>query len=352
MDGIALQTEWGGLVAVYLFLGGLAGGTLCLSALIDLKGRGRFARTVRFGAWAGTLCLIAGVLCLLVETSMPNRSIMLWRSFANPTSWMTIGAWLLFCGIVVSGVYALSTTAAVTARLGFLARIRKGLARVVAPLSVCIAVYTGILLGVLTAHPLWNTWLLPALFTVSALDTGVALVSGYAVVREPAGAEGLAHLRALLERATIALVLAELAVLAIYLGSVASGGGVAAASVGLLVSGPLAGWFWGLLVACGLAAPLAISVLLSRRAAPAASPAAPDAAKADAAEAGAPRADAESAAMAALSADAPAEGAAPAAAPAIPSRAWALPVLAAALCLTGGCALRFLILLAGLPVHM
>jgi formate-dependent nitrite reductase membrane component NrfD len=351
MGEVALQTHWGTPIALYLFLGGLAAGTLCVSALISIRAKCKFKATVRFGAWMGTLLLIVGVLCLLFEVTMPTRAILLWSSFVNPTSWMSIGAWLLVAGVIVGGLFSLANTEAISAKLGFLKKIQPVLAGAVILLGLGIALYTGILLGVLVAHPLWNTWLLPVLFTVSAMDTGVALVLGFAVLRgvgkpelkarsataaeskievasvaevdidaaavgelkaEPAvvskpvplvgveGNEALDKLKSVLEKCTIVLVALEVVVLLVYLVTVSGTGTVAGLSVGLLTSGILAPWFWLLFVVCGLAVPLAVSLL------------------------------------------------------AVFKRpvAVALPLTGAALCLVGGCTLRFLILLAGLPVHI
>ena len=340
MEVTMLQTQWGPLIAIYLFLGGLAGGTLLVSSIIGLKKPGVFTKTVRFGAWAGTILLIVGVLCLLAETTMPTRAMIMWQSFSNPTSWMTIGAWLLFCGIVAAGLYALAVTPVIADKAGFLKKIQRPLAVLAAVFGCAVAVYTGILLCVLVAHPLWNTFLIPVLFTVSAVDTGVALVLAYLVLRENRQAPGLSALHALLEKITVGLVLAELAVLAVLLVSVAAGSDVGALSVQLLTSGSLAVWFWGVLVLCGLVVPLVLALATLRHPR--------KTQKTPLAHTGAVAAAAPSPAA---SAETPEEKAAQAPAAAM-DRAGALTLTGAVLCLIGGCTLRFLILLAGLPLYL
>lgn len=338
MEEVVLQTKWGTLVALYLFLGGLAAGTLCVSAVLGLKWKEKFEKTVVFGAWAGTLFLIIGVLFLVAETSMPFRAMMLWQSFTNFSSWMTIGAWLLVLGIATAAIYAIAATVTMRGGKEFWGSLQKILSILIIPISVFIALYTGILLGVLEAHPLWNTWLLPLLFTVSALDTGVALVLGFMIVHEPTrrkiftkspdkkpeendstndvdsstntssfdsktDVETVAKVTNLLEKATIVLVVCELIVLTIFLVMVSGASEVGAISVGLMISGPLAVPFWLLFVACGLVVPLGISVFVVVK-----------------------------------------HG--------IAEQQKTLASLAGvALCMAGGCTLRFLILLAGLPVH-
>ena len=295
-----LQTDWGWQIAVYLFLGGLAAGTLFVMGLINVRRPGRFTRATAVAAWASVACLGVGLLMLLADVSEPLRALMLWQSFSHFGSWMTIGAWLLFFGVICAGVWALAATVAAVKgeKAARAKKLVRGLAPVAIVFGVCIAAYTGILLSVLKAHPLWNTALLPVLFTVSAIDTGVAL-SAIILLLCAKDEEEKEEVHAKLERGTVILVVAEIVVLVGLLAVVGTQSTTGAASIGLLVGGPLAIPFWAFVV-LGLLAPGAIAILGSRR-----------------------------------------ESAKP-----------ALGILGNALCLAGGCALRFLILLAGIPVWM
>ena len=304
MENIVLQTDWGWPIAVYLFLGGLAAGTLCVSAVIHLFTKDRFKKTIRFGAWAGTVLLIMGVFLLLFDTAAPMRAILLWQSFVNLNSWMAFGAWFLFAGIIIYGLYAIANTEWITDKLGFLKSLRTALAIIIIPLSLGIAAYTGILLGVLYNHPLWNTWFLPALFTVSAIDTGVAMVTGYAVLGESKAKEGINRIKRSLEVSAGILVVLEAVVLVVYLKSMISAGGVANASVETLTTGPLSQLFWIVFIGIGLVLPLLINSSLVVRH--------------DLAE----------------------------------RTRNILPLVGVLACLSGGLILRFLILLAGLPIYI
>lgn len=324
MGEIALQTSWGVPIALYLFFGGLAGGTALVSGVVQLKWGERFKNIVRFGSWAAVLLLIAGVLCLISEVTMPLRAMQLWVAFTNPTSWMTIGAWLLVAGIIGIGLFALAATPAIADKvLGTKApTVKRVLAIVAAVLGFCIALYTGILLSVLVNHPLWNSWIVPVLFTVSALDTGVALVSLYVCLGHPlaapvkktpaekggapsvpnaafatatAGAATtaaipaamditqaqalavdadtpsaadkteLGKLTALLEKAGIILIVTELVALLGFLLIANGAGEIGALSVWVLVAGPLAPAFWLLLIGAGLIVPLVLEILQARQ---------------------------------------------------------------------------------------
>ena len=244
-----LQTTWNPLVAIYLFLGGLGAGAGCTVALIALSTGERFKRTVRFGTWASAIILALGATVLLVDVGKPFRAMFMFNSFVNFSSWMTIGAWLLLTAVVVNGLAALFWTDVV---LGWLGRLWKPLSEkrvlwrtilaiVAIPISLAVAIYTGILLGVLPFRPLWHSWLLPVLFTVSAMDTGVALVTGFSFLREDGA--GVKTLRTVLESSAMVLILAEAAVLGFFLDTVLKGSADGARSVQVLTQGALRALF-------------------------------------------------------------------------------------------------------------
>lgn len=275
---MTIQNTWGWLVAVYLFLGGLGAGAFVTVAVISLVTGERFKSTVRFGAWASAIAIAVGTLCLLIDVGKPFRALVLFRSFVHFSSWMTIGAWLLFGAILFDGLFALFWTEPVLkwveARWKFPVEQRKAFRIILAVLGIFInlgvAVYTGVLLGAPQFRPFWHTWWLPALFTASALDTGVGLVTGYATLRERS--EKSHALRNVLEGCIIALILIEASVLYLYLSNMLKASPDAVRSAELLTSGALRVPFWLVVVGLGLAVPLLVCAtqlggLLKKRAA-------------------------------------------------------------------------------------
>lgn len=290
---IELQSTWGGLAALYLFLGGLSAGAFLVLAVLRFVFPGKLARVQMIGAWASAACLAAGLGCLVVEVEKPLQAMLLPLSFTNFASVMTVGAWLLLLAFVVFVVYALLSTPKVAGRFSadkVLFALR-ALAIAGGALAVGVAVYTGVLLSAAGSIPLWDTPLLPALFAVSAFDTGVALVAivcalrmrkdaasrADAVVEAEVGAQieveaevdGAAPAPRSVSRApedaalgllgkfAMALVVAEACVLAAFLiDGVARGVGSAAA----MVDGQLAMAFWLVVVVIGLAVPFAVAV--------------------------------------------------------------------------------------------
>lgn len=272
-----IQMVWGWQPALYLFLGGMGAGAFIMAAVLGLKDREGSKRTVCVSFWAAVASLCIGLLLLVTELVFPLRGLMLWQSFSHFTSWMTIGAWVLFAAVIVFGLMALFATEPLSKAidgkwLGY-AGVRNALWK---PLSIVgillglgVAVYTGVLLMSVPGTPLWNTPLLPCLFTVSALDTGIALVE---VVSLTAGKKDApAHdVHKLMYRCVVVLVLLEAIVLAVFMGIMMSGAAgavagssaaVAASSAELLLEGQLAPVFWILFVACGLALPFIAAVV-------------------------------------------------------------------------------------------
>lgn len=267
-----LQSVWGWQPALYLFLGGMGAGAFVVAALLYFLDRQSNRKTICIASWAATACLVAGLLLLLSELTNPLRGMLLWQSFSNGTSWMTFGAWVVFAAVIVFGLMAVLSTEQWVKPVskkwkGYPKarnRMRSVLAVVGIALGLCVAVYTGILLMSVPGVPLWNTLLLPCLFTVSALDTGAALVEIVAVAPKRAVLSNKTH--RLLEASVVVLVVLEVAVLAAFLATMQGSdlttatGATAAASARLLAQGMLAPFFWLLVGACGLALPLAMAI--------------------------------------------------------------------------------------------
>lgn len=269
---IELQTVWGWQPALYLFFGGLGAGTFLISALVHIATK-KHGKLVAAGMWSAVACLVIGLVLLITEVTGPFKAILMWRSFSNlPSSWMAIGCWLLFAGLVFFFVSA----CAMTPLFRKILRIQDGTANKVATacaaigmlLAIGIAAYTGILLEAAPGVPFWSTNYLPLLFTISAIDTGVALTMLIALATEPEPHGMVIKL----EVASFVLILAEIAALILFITYMLGGGNqfmdtlevgysaTATASAQSWLTGQLAVPFWALLVAIGLAVPLALDM--------------------------------------------------------------------------------------------
>ena len=117
-----------------------------------------------------------------------------------------------------------------------------------------MAAYTGFLLGVVKAYPLWNNAILPILFVVSALSAGLAATSLVGLIVDR---ERFEHMW-LIKKSHVILSAIEMVVLVTMLIIVSAGSPEGAASVQSLVAGQYAPAFWGGIVLLGLVAPFLI----------------------------------------------------------------------------------------------
>ena len=130
-------------------------------------------------------------------------------------------------------------------------------------LSICVGIYTGVLLGALVARPFWNNPILPLLFLLSAMKTGIAsiLLVGFVLIgfkkmkqEEMDASNLLIHFTDL-----ILVVLCIIAVFLFIFGLCVSTKSSCEA-VKLIMGGEFTLPFWLLVVGVGMLLPLAIEV--------------------------------------------------------------------------------------------
>jgi formate-dependent nitrite reductase membrane component NrfD len=251
-----MDHEWGMLIAIYLFLGGLSAGLLALSAVATLVDRQRFGGIALVGAWAAPWPVLAGTGLLVLDLGQP---FYFWKLLTaiEPQSPMWLGTWLLTLFSIVGLPYAalfLPPRRRVWAPR-HPAVWRRRLAWIGLPLGCGVGIYTGVLLGVLVARPLWNTPLLAQLFLVSAVSTAAALLM--LLARRWTSNEE----RRLLALGDATLIAVELVVIAWIFADAWTSTASARAAVALLSRG-VYGWvFWLGVVALGLLLPLVLEAV-------------------------------------------------------------------------------------------
>lgn len=276
------QTAWGWLSSLYLLLGGLAGGLALVSSIVRLCNGGMESETRgprslgSFPAASSCTALAAlamGLACLVFELDNPDQALALHPSFSNADSWMTYGAWTLVAGCVVFVANAVLATP--RARAGLLALFPHAGNRTVviagnaamaaaAIVGLAIAAYTGMLLRSAGSIPMWDTPLLPVLFTLSSCSMGaevsaLLLCWGDGAVRGTRQKTSLQPAAAAYRAVSIgamAVALLETGILTAYVIGRASASPLGAEMARSLVEGELAPWFWVGVVALGIAVPL------------------------------------------------------------------------------------------------
>ena len=237
---------WGPMIAWYLFLAGASAGAFLTSAFVEVK----YPESVKMrvaGRIIAPIFLGIGLVMLMLdaEAGLHNPLRFFWL-IANPGSVMTLGVYFICVFMPVALVSAL---------LEVLKKpVPKWLTWVGIVFAFAVAAYTGFLLGVVKAFPLWNNAVLPILFVVSALSAGLAATSLVGLITDR---ERFEHMW-LIKKSHVILSAIEMVVLATMLVIVSAGSVEGAASVYSLVAGQYAPAFWGGIVLLGLVAPFII----------------------------------------------------------------------------------------------
>lgn len=159
---------WGAIIAWYLFLAGLGGGAFVTAVFIRFR-HPDCTRLMRIGRIIAPAVVIVGLCLLMFDAAAgfahPLRFALLLTNFGSVMTW----------GVVFLAVFVV--VALVVLVLDLLKKaVPEWLDILGMVMGLAVAVYTGCLLGVCQGFPLWNTALLPILFLVSAVSTGMAAV--------------------------------------------------------------------------------------------------------------------------------------------------------------------------------
>jgi formate-dependent nitrite reductase membrane component NrfD len=185
---VTVSPEWGWLVVVYFFFGGIAGGSYALGALIHLLGSPDDRPLARLGFYLAFPAVLVCAPLLIIDLMRPERfwhMVIQSESFLPMFKWwspMSAGSWAL----MVFGAFSFLSFLAALAEAGrlpmrgFRALHQGMLGSVFVSLGTAfaffLASYTGVLVSV-TNRPIWaDTSLLGLLFLLSAASTAAALV--------------------------------------------------------------------------------------------------------------------------------------------------------------------------------
>jgi formate-dependent nitrite reductase membrane component NrfD len=290
------EHHWGWLISIYLFLGGMGAGSFMIAAVFELTGiryQHDFCPTAMAGAGVSGPLIAAGTVLLIFDLGAGLHEP--WRilyMFTNLSSVMTWGIWILTFFLPLCFLYGalelMHTYPGILSwihdRARALAQRRPRLARLwshvpgrlqelfQAPpyrrikryvcgvgilLAIGTAVYTGVLLSVVRAVPLWNTPLLPMLFLVSAISTGMGLSFDLAATLAVPEIHRRYTLMPLIHMLFIGL---EVVLLGLLLFFALRQGGEAAESAKLILTGTRSVIFWVLVIAFGMVYPFMVHV--------------------------------------------------------------------------------------------
>ncbi|UWG95450.1 polysulfide reductase NrfD [Dehalobacter sp. DCM] len=250
-----MEMHWHWMIVIYLFLGGLGAGAYLTSFAAERGWLGANSNLQRAGYYLAAPIVAIGTVLLVFDLGQGlSKPWLLVRLLFNLNSVMTWGVYILALFIVVGLIKGFCVFRKISAP--------KILSWAGAILALATGTYTGMLLAVIGAVPLWNTWLMPVLFVLSALSTGLSLTSLIAARVEKGKTghrkEGFFH---------IVLMVLELIVVVVFITLMATGGNgsVGQDSAEFLISGVYALAFWGYFIALGLVFPLVVFLIQHRR---------------------------------------------------------------------------------------
>ena len=252
-----IEVIWDWIIALYLFLAGLGAGAFVLSCLVGWKSTTN-TKLKTAGLLIALLAVAIGTLMLMVDARAGLANpVRFFGLLNNPNS-------IMMWGVVLLSAFLLVTLIALLLQWKK-GKTPKALDVVGMLLSLGVAGYTGMLLGdAHVAFPLWNPFVLPVLFVVSAASAGFAAVvlAGHAL-----HAPELDDI-AFTQKTCLVLPVVEAALIAVLLMTTLATTGAAAAaakaSVAALTSGAYAPAFWLGLVIIGLVVPFTLELRLRK----------------------------------------------------------------------------------------
>jgi formate-dependent nitrite reductase membrane component NrfD len=164
-----MQHDWGWLIAVYLFLGGVGGGAYTIAGINSFMGTDlTFSTTV--GLWIAFPALLIGTIFLIADLGSPIRAVL--AGMKPKTSWIARGTWIISIFMVLSFLHLILLQYTNVASSAGGKNMIDTLTIVGIIFAIGTMAYTGILLGASKGIPFWRSGVVPLVFVVSATVTG------------------------------------------------------------------------------------------------------------------------------------------------------------------------------------
>jgi len=169
------ELPFGLLIANYFYLTGLSAGSFILSTLAYGFGIERYKPIGKVGVVLATLLLILAPINLFVDLEQPFRfwHLFLYLRITSPITWGSFLLTLYPLNCMIYGYFMFKGDAKKTKFFGL-----TGI-----PLALLVHGYTGFILALGKARVLWNTAIMPPIFLISAMVSGIALMILVVVIK-------------------------------------------------------------------------------------------------------------------------------------------------------------------------
>jgi len=170
------QEAFGTFIAVYFYLTGLSAGSFILSTLAYGFGLDKYRSLGRVGVILATVLLVIAPLFLLLHIGVPHRAwhLFVYLNFESPITWGSFLLILYPINCIIYGYFMFKEQKKLTRLFGLIG----------IPLAISVHGYTGFILAFGKARALWNTALMPILFLVSAIVSGIALMILVCIIKD------------------------------------------------------------------------------------------------------------------------------------------------------------------------
>lgn len=163
-------------IATYFYLTGLSAGSFIISTLAYGFGMLKFKPLGKIGVVMATCLLIIAPVILLVDLEQPFRfwHLIMYLRITSPITWGTFLLSLYPMNCMVYGYFMFKGDLKRTKIFGLIG----------IPLALLVHGYTGFILALGKARVLWNTAIMPPIFLVSAMVSGLALMILVVIIKD------------------------------------------------------------------------------------------------------------------------------------------------------------------------
>jgi tetrathionate reductase subunit C len=238
-------------IATYFYLTGLSAGSFIISTMAYGFGMLKFKPLGKIGVVMATLLLVIAPMILLIDLEQPLRfwHLILYLRITSPITWGTFLLTLYPMNCMVYGYFMFKGDMRRTKIFGLLG----------IPLALLVHGYTGFILALGKARVLWNTAIMPPIFLVSAMVSGLALMILVVIIKDfiiQRGKEPNRDLIYALGKFLVASIVLDLILIGIDLSVLLTSTMEAYKAALMLLNGPFSFLFLGVEIVLGAIIPL------------------------------------------------------------------------------------------------
>lgn len=170
------ELHLGVLIALYFYLTGLSAGSFIISTFAYGFGMTQYKPLGKIGVVMATALLVIAPMILLIDLAQPLRfwHLILYLRLTSPITWGTFLLTLYPINCVIYGYFMFKGDLRRTKFFGLIG----------IPLALMVHGYTGFILALGKARVLWNTAIMPPIFLVSAMVSGLAMMILVVIIKD------------------------------------------------------------------------------------------------------------------------------------------------------------------------